>query len=94
MYDNENGVEKKQTESQRILDSFDYELDELDKIASTIVNKVTSLGGFKPSKCEACDAQKPPQGSHFINDLDVRLGKLQRLVEAYDAIRYNLEKLV
>ena len=87
--------ESKQTEAQRILDKFDHNIDGLDKITNVILNRVTALGGFERVPSEACDGGKPPQKCDcFINELDLRLEKLQRFVEAYDAIRYNLEILV
>jgi hypothetical protein len=87
--------EARQTEAQRILDKFDYKLDAIDLNTKTIIDKITTLGGFELLKSEASDSGKPSQQSNcFINELDLRLERLQRLLEAYDAIRYNLERLV
>lgn len=87
------GEIKGQTESERILMALDYKLDALDKIGTSVVTKVTALGGFELLKCEGCDAKKPQQNSSFIGELDLRLERMQRLIETYDAIRYNLERL-
>lgn len=84
---------KGQTESERILQALDYKLDTLDKIASAMVGKVTTLGGFELLKSEATDARKPAQGGNFIGELDIRIDRAQRLIEGYEAILYNLERL-
>jgi hypothetical protein len=84
--------EIKQTESERILFALDHKIEMLDKTASSIVTKVTSLGGFELVKGSA-DPSKAIQGGNFIGELDLRLDKLQSLVEAYSAIFYNLERL-
>ena len=81
------------TESERILQALDYKLDVLDKIASIMVTKVTTLGGFELLKQEATDARKPAQGGNFIGELDIRIDRAQRLIEGYEAILYNLERL-
>lgn len=87
--------EQKQTETQRILDKFDYKIEMLEKTTSVIIDKVTTLGGFEKLEAKSCDAIKPAQQSNsFISELDVRLEKLQKLLDAQDAIRYNLENLV
>jgi hypothetical protein len=82
------------TETERVLSTFDYKLEALDKIAGTIVNQITALSDFDHLKAEATDARKQVQGGNFIGELDIRIEKLQKLVEAYDSIRYNLERLV
>jgi len=84
---------KGQTESERILKALDYKLDVLDDTAAIIITKVTFLGGFELLKSEAKDNQKPAQGGNFISELDMRIERLQRLIEGYEAILYNLEKL-
>ena len=85
----ENGL----TESERILQALDYKLDVLDKIANGICSKITTLGGFEKLPSDPKDSEKPAQGGNFIGELDVRIERLQRLVEAYNAILYNLERL-
>ena len=52
------GSEIKQTESERILYSFDNKIDSLDRTASSIITKVTSLGGFELTKCKEEPATK------------------------------------
>lgn len=84
---------KGQTESERILMALDYKLDTLNKIFSTMVIKVTALGGFELLKQEATDAKKPAEGGNFIGELDIRIDGAQRLIEGYSAILQNLERL-
>jgi len=84
---------KGQTESERILSTLDYKLDILDKTASAMVGRVTTLGGFELLKQEASEAKKPNNGGNFISELDIRIERMQRLIEGYEAILYNLERL-
>ena len=84
---------KGQTESERILKALDYKLDMLSYTAAIIITKVTFLGGFEKLPSDPKDSEKPAQGGNFIGELDVRIERLQRLIEGYEAILYNLEKL-
>ena len=82
------------TESERILNVFDSKIQTLDKITGTLVANVTALGGFELLKGTSSEASKAAQGGNFIGELNIRLEKLQSLIDGLDAIRINLGRLV
>ena len=86
---------KEQTESERILNAFDTKLEILNNLSLQITQQVTNTVGFdlrKGSEAELKNALK--EGSNFIGELDSRLSRLQRLIEAFGEIEYNLSRLL
>lgn len=97
MYENQKMPQKAeskiQTESARILGSFDYKLEKLDKLTSSLANKVTCAVGFEQRPVEEAMKEGLHEGN-FILELDGRLSNLQKLIDKLDDIDYNLSRLV
>jgi hypothetical protein len=82
-----------QTESARILDRFDYNLERLDKLCTNFTLRVTNAVGFdlRPTNEEL---KEGPHEGNFIFELDGRLSNLQKFIDKLDDIEYNLSRLV
>jgi hypothetical protein len=97
MYENQKMPQKAeakiQTESERVLGTFDYKLERLDKLCSSITNKVTNAVGFEQRPTDEAQKEGLYQGS-FINELDGRLANLQKLIDKLDDIDFNLSRLI
>ena len=91
MNDN-NAVAKQLTESERILKSFDSKLETLDKLSSAIIISISNIVGFEAEGKE--EALKDVSPVHFISELDVRLSRLQILIDNFADINANLSRLV
>jgi hypothetical protein len=85
---------KQRTESERILSSFDDKLEILDKFSLQISQQVTNAVGFdlRPQGETIKDGQQ--DNNNFISELDNRLSRLQKLIEQFEEIQYNLSRLV
>lgn len=86
-------AEAKLTETERVLSNFDYKLDSLDKLCSDITTKVTSAVGFEVRPTDESLKEGPQQGN-FVYELDGRLSRLQKLIDKFDDIRFNLSRFV